>query len=278
MTSRAEKRAAAFFVASGLSGAALIVAYILGATTQVLGGLLAAAMAGLCFGLVTWANRLMPQGPFEEARQSMSSGDTSVENAKETARGGSVAFARRSLLGKTLGFALAATGLAALTPLRSLGPSPGRKLAHTPWQPDRRAVGEDGVLVRATEIPVGGIVTIFPEGFAGSADGQVVLIHLEPGMLRPGEEGADGAHGDFIAYSRVCTHAGCPVALYSADDHQLLCPCHQSAFDVLRGAKPVFGPAAAALPQLPITVDEDGVVRARSDFTEPVGPAYWGRR
>jgi ubiquinol-cytochrome c reductase iron-sulfur subunit len=80
-----------------------------------------------------------------------------------------------------------------------------------------------------------------------------------------------------VAYSKICTHAGCPVGLYEAQRHQLLCPCHQSAFDVLRGAVPIFGPAARALPQLPLEIDESGALRAQRDFTEPVGPAYWSR-
>jgi ubiquinol-cytochrome c reductase iron-sulfur subunit len=80
-----------------------------------------------------------------------------------------------------------------------------------------------------------------------------------------------------IAVSKVCTHAGCPVGLYQATTHQLLCPCHQSAFDVLDGAKPVFGPAAAPLPQLPLEIDADGHVRSRGDFVAPIGPAWWSR-
>ena len=75
----------------------------------------------------------------------------------------------------------------------------------------------------------------------------------------------------------MCTHAGCPVGLYEASTHQLLCPCHQSAFDVLDGANPVFGPGRPALPQLPLAIDDEGFVIAQCDFTEPVGPSYWNR-
>jgi ubiquinol-cytochrome c reductase iron-sulfur subunit len=122
-----------------------------------------------------------------------------------------------------------------------------------------------------------GLVTVFPEGHAGSADGQAVLVRVDPGVLvlRPGRE--DWSPEGLIVYSKVCTHAGCPVGLYQAETHQLLCPCHQSAFDVLDEAKPVFGPAAAALPQLPIRIDTDGFLRARGDFPEPVGPSFWRR-
>ena len=80
-----------------------------------------------------------------------------------------------------------------------------------------------------------------------------------------------------IAYSKICTHVGCPVGLYQADTHELLCPCHQSTFDVLDGARPRFGPATRSLPQLPLAVDGDGFLTAQSDFTEPVGPGFWNR-
>ncbi len=80
-----------------------------------------------------------------------------------------------------------------------------------------------------------------------------------------------------VAYSKVCTHAGCPVGLYQSESSLLLCPCHQSTFDVLNGAEPTFGPATRALPQLPIAVDEEGFVIATADYSEPVGPGFWNR-
>ncbi len=119
------------------------------------------------------------------------------------------------------------------------------------------------------------MVTVFPDGFPDSADGQAVLIRVDPGLLQlPAARAADAPQG-LIAYSKVCTHAGCPVGLYETQHHTLLCPCHQSAFDVLNGAQPVAGPAARALPQLPIAIDGDGYLVATGDFTGSVGPAYW---
>ena len=130
--------------------------------------------------------------------------------------------------------------------------------------------------MRAAEVPIGGLVTVFPEGHANSADGQAVLMRVEPGLIvpLPGREGwtPDG----YVVYSKICTHAGCPVGLYQRETQQLLCPCHQSSFDVLHHAKPVFGPAAAPLPQLPIEIS-DGLIRATGDFSEPVGPSCWRR-
>jgi len=124
---------------------------------------------------------------------------------------------------------------------------------------------------------MGGLVTVFPDGHPGSADGQVVLVRipLRDVDLPAGRRtwSVDG----LLAYSKVCTHAGCPVGLFEAEQGTLLCPCHQSAFDVRTGATPVFGPAARALPQLPIEIDDDGFLVAQSDFHEPIGPTYWNR-
>src|SRR5690606_26047816 len=103
------------------------------------------------------------------------------------------------------------------------------------------------------------------------------LIRVDPDELRLPPERAEWAPEGLVAYSKICTHVGCPVGLYRETTHELLCPCHQSTFDVLRGARPVFGPATRSLPQLPITIDDEGYVVAISDYTEPVGPSFWNR-
>ena len=171
----------------------------------------------------------------------------------------------------------ARSGSRALFPIRSLGPAPGNTLLRTPWRRGRRAITEDGRAVRARDVPLDGLVTVFPAGHPDSADGQVVLMRVRPERLHLPPERADWAPNGLIAYSKVCTHAGCPVGLFEPSTGQLLCPCHQSAFDVLDGAQPVFGPAARALPQLPIAIDDEGYVVAQSDFHEPIGPSFWNR-
>ena len=128
-----------------------------------------------------------------------------------------------------------------------------------------------------SDVPLDGLVTVFPEGSPDSGDGQAVLMQVDPGLIQPRPGREDWSPSGFIAYSKVCTHAGCPVGLYQAEAHELLCPCHQSTFDVLNGAKPLFGPAAGALPQLPLTIDSDGILRATGDFSSPVGPVFWHR-
>jgi ubiquinol-cytochrome c reductase iron-sulfur subunit len=116
---------------------------------------------------------------------------------------------------------------------------------------------------------------VFPEDAVGSADSQTLLIRVPPDLLRLDPARVGWAPEGYVAYSKICTHAGCPVGLYRATERKLICPCHQSTFDVLTGATPVFGPAARALPQLPIQLQPDGTFVATDDFAEPVGPSFW---
>ena len=182
---------------------------------------------------------------------------------------------RRTLLVRMLIGAGAALGAALAIPVLSLGPLPGRELFETSWKSGARLVDLDGTPINASQIPVGGIQTVFPEGAVGVSDSQTVLINVGPGVLQLDPQQSIWAPGGFVAYSKLCTHAGCPVGLYAEDDHTLLCPCHQSQFDVLRGAVPIAGPAGRALPQLPIQLQPDGTFVALGDFTGPVGPSFW---
>jgi len=120
-----------------------------------------------------------------------------------------------------------------------------------------------------------GLVTVFPEHDPGSPDGQAVLLRVRTDRLPTAPDRATWTPAGLVAFSKVCTHAGCPVGLYEPDTHTLLCPCHQSAFDVLDNAKPVTGPAAWPLPQLPLVIDADGYVASSGDFSAPIGPGWW---
>ena len=89
---------------------------------------------------------------------------------------------------------------------------------------------------------------------------------MQPGEFRV-EEGRENWHVDgIVCYSKICTHVGCPITLYERDTHHMLCPCHQSTFDLSDAGNVVFGPAARPLPQLPLAVDEEGYLIAQSDF------------
>jgi ubiquinol-cytochrome c reductase iron-sulfur subunit len=172
--------------------------------------------------------------------------------------------------------AVAALGVALIFPIRSHGPRPGKGFKSTPYRKGVRLVTDDGTLIRADDISVDGVITAFPEGHTDAADASTLLIRPnEPVKPQPGRE--TWTPGNLVAYSKLCTHVGCPVGLYQAGVHLLLCPCHQSTFDVLEGARPIFGPAARPLPQLPIEVDETGYVVAKGDFSGPTGPGFWDR-
>jgi ubiquinol-cytochrome c reductase iron-sulfur subunit len=264
----------ACFVISAAAGVGLAVLYWRGGQPQLEGGLLAIAFAGLAVGFVMWANRLLPQGPVAEKREPLETSAEEQEAFEEDLERGGV-MTRRKLIIRALGLAVTSLGVAALFPIRSFGPRPGHTLEHTKWRTGLRLVTLDGNLVVANDVPLGGLVTVFPEGSPGDGNAQAVLIRVEEGLITPIKGRESWTPGGFVAYSKVCTHAGCPVGLYQNQTHELLCPCHQSNFDVLQGARPLFGPAAVALPQLPLLLDRDGYIQATGDFSEPIGPYFW---
>jgi ubiquinol-cytochrome c reductase iron-sulfur subunit len=251
------------FAVSAAASIGLTIVYAFGGEPQLEGALLAGSLGGLAVGLALWAKHLLPSGPFTQER------DVSYEDVEGSAdmeddfEEGADALGRRSFLVRALAAAAAALGVAALFPIRSLGRAPGGSLFSTAWTPGARLVTAEEAPVAAESVPVGGIVTVFPEGHTDAADSASLLIHL--------------AEGDFVAYSKICTHAGCPVGLYDPVTNQLFCPCHQSVFDVAEDAAPVEGPATRPLPRLPIELDDDGYLVAVSDFPEPVGPGFWNR-
>jgi ubiquinol-cytochrome c reductase iron-sulfur subunit len=275
-TAAGARVAFACFVLAAVCLLALAVVYAVGGQPQAEGALLGCGLLSLGAGLVLWAHWLMPRGPFVQERHALGGTESELEAFEETLEHPEGVSRRKLLVGGLLG-ALGALGVALLFPIRSLGPNPGSSLFRTPWRRGVRAITGDGRPVLARDVPLDGLVTIFPAGHPDSADGQVVLMRVRPERLELPPSRQDWAPDGLVAYSKVCTHAGCPVGLFEARAAQLLCPCHQSVFDVLRGAEPVFGPAARALPQLPIAIDDEGYVVAQSDFHEPIGPSFWDR-
>lgn len=271
---RAAGKVALAFLTSIVGSVVFAYGYLTHASTQLLGAALAVALGGLGAGLATWSKRLMPQGPWQEQRDKLAPSEEDERETAATFTEGGKALARRRILGGLLASAGGLVGLAALLPVRSLGPSP-EVLRGTAWAPGVRLVDEGGRPIGVDELPVGGMVTAFPEGAERRADTQIVLVRVDAAATLAAPERSDWAASGNLAYSRVCTHAGCPVGMFQPDAHLLLCPCHQAAFDVVRGGQTVFGPAPRPLPQLPLDVDAEGVLVARSDFTEPVGPDRW---
>lgn len=272
-TRRAERRIALSFLVSMLSGFALLFLYLGGGQTQLEAVLLAVCLGGIGVGIIIWSQGLLPNELRVEPRHRAEDAADAAAVREIVAEEGSIT--RRKLLVRALGGAFAGLAAALAVPALSLGPAPGRSLFQTPWRKGMRMVGLDGKPIRADQVPIGGIITGFPDGVPGSPDGQTLLIHVEPGLLRLPADRAAWAPNGYVAYSKLCTHAGCPVGLYRNLEHRLICPCHQSTFDVLTGAQPVFGPAARPLPQLPIQIQADGTVIALGGFSEPVGPGFW---
>lgn len=263
----------ACFLASTAATVGLGWVYAVGGQVQAEGALLFVALGGLSLGLGLWAKKFMPVGDFVEERHPWGSADEERELFAEDFTRGEKLLTRRGTLLKLLVGALGAFGLLALFPIRSLGPRPGADFKRTAWRRGKRLVDEHGKPVHRDDLDTDSTLTVFPEGAPEitRAETQTMLIRIQPGVLRRRKGTVDG----YVAFSKVCTHAGCPVALYQVETHQLLCPCHQSLFDVTDGAKPVFGPATRSLPQLPLVVDGDGYLRAGGDFPNPVGPGFW---
>ena len=270
----AEWRVAASFLVTAVAATILTVVYWTGGNPQWEGVLLAVALGGLGYGFVSAAHHLLPGGEVEQERPALAADEEDraaiVDDIERSASLG-----RRKLLTRSLGVGAVAMAAAFSFPIRSLGPGPGNKLERTPWKKGAKVVDDKGKPVVADEVPVGALLTVFPEGHAKAADAQTVLVRVEPDQVKPRRGRENWSPEGFLAFSKICTHAGCPVGLYQVETHQLLCPCHQSAFDVLKEAEPVFGPAARALPQLPLEIGPDGVLQASGDFEEPVGPTYW---
>jgi len=273
----AERRIALYWTITTVAAVALAGVYINGGQPQLEGLLIMIALGSLGLGFVVFARDLLPGAEVTAPRGHLASSEADKEAAEEVFEEGEKAFVRRSFLVRILGVAGGALGIAALFPINSLGPGPGDNLAHTSWKKGSRLVTADGSPIRAGDVQVDGVLTVFPDGATDDAESQTILINVgsAPQQVRPGRSGWS-VQGN-VAFSKVCTHAGCPVGLYRSTSHQLLCPCHQSTFDVLDACRPVFGPATRSLPQLPLAVDAEGYLIAQSDYHEPVGPGYWNR-
>jgi quinol---cytochrome c reductase iron-sulfur subunit len=307
----AERLVAALFVLAFIAGCGFIAAYVgleVGSSTipkgandvvavlrsnMALGSSLAVALLALGTGSMIWVRHLTPNIEIAEERHELRSEPEQRKAFKrEFAEGAAISqITRRPLLRRTMLLATAPLALAPLVLLRDLGPLPETSLRHTVWRKGLRAVTLGGLRpLRPADISTpGSMITVIPEGYQDDnnalAKAGVILIKFEPGQLHVPTiyDGKTQLYGmnwtvdNIVAYSKICTHVGCPVALYEETTHHILCPCHQSTFDAANGANVIFGPAARALPQLPLTTDSDGYLVALSDFTQPVGPSFWER-
>jgi ubiquinol-cytochrome c reductase iron-sulfur subunit len=299
---RAEKVVAACFTLAFIAGCGFIAAYVgLGVHTVdktlrsnlALGFSLSVTLLALGLGALIWVRHLMPDVEVIQARHDLRSDEKERQATEAYFKEGTAnsQFVKRPIVRRTLMLGTLPLIAAPVVLLRDLGPQPGTSLRHTVWSPGRR------LLVQGTNTPItpaefsapGSMITIVPDGFEDDADAltkaAVILIKFRPGELHiPTRHQGSTLVGtmnwtvdNIVAYSKICTHVGCPVALYEQTTHHILCPCHQSTFEATTGATVIFGPAARPLPQLPLTTDSSGFLVARSDFTEPVGPSFWER-
>jgi ubiquinol-cytochrome c reductase iron-sulfur subunit len=277
-----ELRAALWLLLSLAGSVTFATSFVRGGQTQIEGIGLAAALFGIAGALIAWSRDLLPHEQTSDPQHPLGTLERERGDAVSLIESGATEIVGRRTWLMRLGWsALGFLGIAALFPIRSLGPSPENQIGRTGWKAGTRLVREDGSPVTADTIQTGSVVTAFPEGQVGPdhltnmANDVVMLVRVPEDQLRMPGERRDWTPQGFVAYSKVCTHAGCPVALYREGPQQLMCPCHQSTFDVLDGGTVLFGPAARALPQLPIRVDSDGTLRAGGTMSDFVGPDAW---
>ena len=238
-------------------------------------------------GAIHWAKTLMPDTEVVAQRHEFRSPDSDRKDFVSAVKEGAAAagLGRRSLIKRSLGAALGLSALSPLILLRDLGPLPGKELEKTTWKSGTYLVTDPGNRrIKASDLQVGEVAQVLPEiedpehrKLSDIAKDAVLLIRLRPQEFNLEADRLAMTHEGIIAFSKICSHMGCAVALYEQQTKHLLCPCHQSTFDVTRAAKVIFGPAARPLPQLDITIDNEGYLVARQPFSEPVGPSFWER-
>ncbi|GAA5161944.1 ubiquinol-cytochrome c reductase iron-sulfur subunit [Ornithinimicrobium tianjinense] len=261
----------------------------------VLGLTMGLSLLGIGLGAVHWAKTLMPDEESVEERHTMASAQEDRDAVGRQLSHGwrSTHLNRRSALLGSAGGALGLFALPLVVPvLAGLGPRPRGELYTTNWEAGKRLmIDPSGAPIRAADVTQGSVFHVMPDGFVGAAaheldpqdmmtskaKDQVILVKLDPAKIKSQKQ-RDWGYDGIVAYSKVCTHVGCPVALYEQQTHHLLCPCHQSTFDMTDDCKVIFGPAKRPLPQLPITVDDEGYIVAVDGFREPIGPSFWERK
>ncbi|MFK4085938.1 Rieske 2Fe-2S domain-containing protein [Kribbella sp. NPDC020789] len=303
---RAERQVATMFTLAGLLALGSCVAYFAiprdailqfgplsgNANNMTLGLCLGLALFLIGAGAIQWAKQLMVDTEIVELRHDANSSPEQKADIIAGFNEGAAesGFGRRKLIRRSLLGAMGLLGLPTIVLLRDLGPLPGRSLYNTIWAKGIRVVNDvTDRPIKPSDLIVGQLVNAQPANLSplqeesaveyqnAKAKAAVIVVRIKPSEIRTpaGREnwGVDG----ILCYSKICTHVGCPISLYEQTTHHVLCPCHQSTFDLADGAKVVFGPAARPLPQLPLAVDAEGYLIAQSGFTEPVGPSFWER-
>lgn len=252
-----------------------------------LGLTLGTALFCIGAGAVHWARTLMSDVEIADERHEMAaSPEVKAKVMEDWAAGANESgIGRRPLIRNTMLGALALLPLSAVVILRDLGPLPEESLRNTVWAKGKLLINQNtNEPLRPEDVAVGSLTFVAPEGLEEDqpdfqvqiAKAAVMVVRIQPEDIKDKQELA-WSHEGIVAYSKICTHVGCPISLYEQQTHHVLCPCHQSTFDLSDGARVIFGPAGHALPQLRIGVNDEGFLEALGDFEEPVGPAFWER-
>ena len=301
---RAERQVSLMFGLSALLTIAWVAAYVAVPTnvfidlgpvgTVQLSNLLLGVLFGLAtlligLGAIQWAKKLMADEEIIDERHALGSSEEDRAAAKAMFDEGVAesGFVERKMVRRTLIGALLLFPIPLIVILKDMGPLPGTSLRNTIWRKGTRIVVDvTGQPLRPEDLAVGTLVSASPEGLEKiqeeegtqneRAKASIILVRMRPGDIKS-QQGEGWDYQGILAFSKICTHVGCPIALYQQRTHALLCPCHQSTFDLSDSGAVIFGPAARRMPQLPITIDEEGFLVAQSDFQEPVGPSFWER-
>ncbi|MEV0437513.1 Rieske 2Fe-2S domain-containing protein [Streptomyces spectabilis] len=299
---RSERTVAMLFTISMLATVGFIASYVafpvdksvyiwpighISALNFALGMTLGVALFCIGAGAVHWARTLMSDEEVADERHAIEAEpDVKAKVMADFAQGAKESqLGRRKLIRNTMFGALTLVPLSGVVLLRDLGPLPEDKLRHTLWSKGKLLVNMNtNEPLRPSDVAVGSLTFAKPEGLEEHdhdfqtqiAKAALMIVRLQPADIKDKRELA-WSHEGIVAYSKICTHVGCPISLYEQQTHHVLCPCHQSTFDLSDGARVIFGPAGHALPQLKIGVNEEGYLEAHGDFEEPVGPAFWER-
>jgi ubiquinol-cytochrome c reductase iron-sulfur subunit len=283
---RTESLVAGLLLVAAALGFSFTVVYVVAETdTQLLGLAMGGCLAMLAAAAIVAGKRLVPQETAVEERDELLR-EPEVEEVVEIVEAGGQGISRRVLLTGAGGLAGAAVVSAVATPLASLGP-PAHSLHASPWRRGVRMVDDQGNPYPAGQIQIGSFYTALPEGESWESFGAgLLIVRLPPQMIDLPPSRRDWTPDGIMAYSKICTHAGCAISLYryptyqptSVEQPAFTCPCHYSTFTPGDGGQVAFGPAGRPLPQLPVMVDSDGNLRAAGRFDADIGPAWWGVR
>ncbi|GHI90098.1 cytochrome bc1 complex Rieske iron-sulfur subunit [Streptomyces xanthophaeus] len=299
---RSERTVALMFVLSMLSTIGFIAAFVtipidkivyifpigkVSALNFSLGLTLGLALFLIGAGAVHWARTLMSDVEIADERHEIAAAPEVKAQVMSDFRAGTDEsnITRRPLIRRTMLGALALVPLAGVVILRDLGPLPEDKLRKTLWAKGKLLINQNtNEPLRPEDVTVGSLTFAQPEGLEEEqhdymsqiAKAALMIVRIQPEDIKDKKE-LEWSHEGIVAYSKICTHVGCPISLYEQQTHHVLCPCHQSTFDLSDGARVIFGPAGHALPQLRIGVNAEGFLEALGDFEEPVGPSFWER-